>query len=272
MPLAFLSASEILFIFYLFSRVCGLLVISPLFSMQTISPIIRTLFALFVSLTLAIVLYPHYAKGETVLFPESHYTQWPALFWMIFTAVKEIALGYLMGICFTVIIEAMALAGELIDTMIGFATAQFLDPLSNTFQSLLGRLLVLLGFLILLVFDLHHLFIRIITESFLIIPLGDFWLNSEAVETFERTTGQLFVYALKFGTIPLVLLAGGLVPIAFTVRVVPEMNLLLTGLPMRVLIGYYTVMLAIAHIPTTFQQAFFQVSSYVQKMLWQLAP
>lgn len=256
------------FVAFILLRVSGLFIISPLLSNRLLNTNIRIFLAVGTTIVLAIVLYPEYvgSSPKYILF-SPHYGYTFDILFILLMGIKELAIGYIIGFCFNIIFESMLLAGELIDSMIGFSAAQFLDPFSNTFQSMLGQLFVLTGGMIMIVLDLHHIFIRMIADSFEIIPLGDFYMNNFLVQDVTQGMAQLFIYAVKIGTIPIVILACGLVGIAFTIRVVPEMNILLTGLPMRVLIGFYTIMLAMNLMIPSFVDGFLKITELVHSIV-----
>lgn len=216
--------------------------------------------SIFFALFFGMVFYPHY-MGMT----EAIYA--PSLLEISTVALLEVFVGYMIGFTFNIVLEALILAGETLDNMIGFSAAQFFDPFSNTFQSMLGQLFVLMGATLLLATDLHHLFIRALSDSFQMIPIGGFHLNEGLVQTMVQGTSLIFTYAIKVAAIPMVVLACGLVGVAFTVRVIPDMNVLLTGLPMRVLIAIYMVMFALEHIQPVIQQAFLHAAALSEQAI-----
>jgi flagellar biosynthetic protein FliR len=256
------------FFFFVFMRFSGLLVISPLLSNKAIGGMIRFFLAGYSAILLSMTLYPDY------LGPAPRYIGWDksqvGAINLVLTGIEEVFVGYVIGFSFNVVLEAMKVAGEVIDSMIGFSTAQFLDPISNTFQSSLGHLLLLFGASIILLLDLHHYFFILLAESFSIVPIGHAHISAAAIDNLSYITSLLWVFGIKFGAIPIVVLACGLVGIAFTVRVVPEMNLLLTGLPMRVLIGLYTIMMALGRILPIFEESFIQIYQLIEDLLHNL--
>jgi flagellar biosynthesis protein FliR len=219
------------------------------------------------------VLYPSY-HGSALKFPltELEMVQPTSFLQLILTSFKELAVGYIIGFCFNVVFEAMIMAGELIDSVIGFSTAQFLDPFSYTFNTLLGQLLVISGVLLMLIVDFHHIFIRILADSFTVIPIGMFNLTHPLFEDITTGTSWIFVYAVKYAAIPLVVLAYGVVGIGYTIRVVPEMNLLLTGLPLRVLIGLLMMILATGRVIPIFEESFLAITRLAEQIVIHMAP
>ncbi len=69
-------------------------------------------------------------------------------------------------------IDIVAFAGQLMDTQMGFAFVQFLDPVSAHPVSVSGSLLTQLTMLFILVSGLHHQMIMALVESYRILPIG----------------------------------------------------------------------------------------------------
>jgi flagellar biosynthetic protein FliR len=265
------TAEQFIFGFYIFMRMTGLVLVAPLFSSRIINPSIRVYIAVFLTLILAMTLYPNYFG------PASRYhldsldglNQRDA-FGIVWNGMIELGIGYLIGFCFNVVFESMILAGELIDSMIGFSAAQFIDPFAFGFQSLLGQLLVIAGVIFMLITDFHHVFIKLIANSLLMVPLGNYVFNPSYTQDVVTGTSWIFIFAVKFCAIPLIVLSCMLVGIAFTVRVLPEMNLLLTGLPMRILMGLFTVALTVGRLPPLFEESFNAVTRLAETIIYHL--
>lgn len=266
------SAEQFIFGFYIFMRISGLVLVAPLFSSKIINPSIRVYIALFLTLILGMSLYPDYF-GPTA---RVHLDEFNGLnerdaFRIVLNGLVELGIGYLIGFCLNVVFESMILAGELIDSMIGFSAAQFIDPFAFGFQSLLGQLLVIAGVIFMLLTDFHHVFIKLIANSLVMVPLGNSIFNPSYTQDVIIGTSWIFTFAVKFCAIPLIVLSCMLVGIAFTVRVLPEMNLLLTGLPMRILMGLFTVALTIGRLPPLFEESFNAVTRLAETIIYHLS-
>jgi flagellar biosynthesis protein FliR len=252
--------------FYILMRVLGLLFVSPLLSNKAVTGSTRFYLGFFITIVIAISLYPSYRPDDLALNGLDIFHS-PHIIGVIITSIKELLIGYIIGFCFNVIFESMLMAGEMIDSMIGFSTAQFVDPFSSTFHSLLGQLLVFMGALFMLIMDLHHVFIRIIADSFTVIPIGHYYMTQDLLKKIVLDTSWIYTFAVKYGAIPIIILSINLVGIACTVRVVPEMNLLLTGLPLRVMFGIWAMMIAISRIIPLFKETFSQITSLVEQII-----
>jgi flagellar biosynthetic protein FliR len=86
--------------------------------------------------------------------------------------VTELAAGVLLGLCVAVIIDTVAFAGQLMDTQMGYAFVQFLDPVSAHPVSVSGSLLNQLTMILVLLTGVHHQMILALVESYRILPIG----------------------------------------------------------------------------------------------------
>jgi flagellar biosynthesis protein FliR len=247
-------------------RTIGLLFISPLLSNKAITATTRIYLGVFITLLLSLALYPEYTKGAHAELPSDtfHSSQ---LLTILLTCIKELAIGYFIGFCFNILFEAIAMSGEIIDNMIGFSTAQIINPLFNTFYSVIGQLLFFSAALFILIWDFHHVFIRALADSFTMIPLGHLHINKRLMDVFILETSWIYSFSIKYAAIPIVILTINLLGIACTIRVVPEMNLLLTGVPLRVLYGLWSLILAISWIVPLFRSTFIEIARVVEWIL-----
>ena len=140
-------------------RMTGLLATLPGFGQTQVPLMIRAGLALLLSMVLAPLVPQPPALPDGV----------PAL---LAVMVTELAAGLLMGLCVAWIIETAAFAGQLMDTQMGYAFVQFLDPVSAHPVSVSGSLLVQLTMIFLLVSGMHHQMIRALVESYRILPMG----------------------------------------------------------------------------------------------------
>lgn len=272
MPYDIPTAEQFIFGFYIFMRMLGLVLVAPLFSSRIISSSIRLYLTVFITVVIVMTLYPQYFGPQAIY----HVEEFDALnqrllFNIILNGLIELGIGYLIGFCFNVVFESMIMAGELIDSMIGFSAAQFIDPFAFGFQSLLGQLLIIAGVIFMLVVDFHHIFIRLIVNSLSMIPVGNYVYNPAVNQDIITGTSWIFLFAVKFCAIPLIILSCMLVGIAFTVRVIPEMNLLLTGLPMRILMGLFAVALTVGRLPPLFEESFSAVTRLAETIIYHLS-
>ena len=267
------SPEDIIFFFYVLARVAGLFLVAPLLSNQMMIRSTRIGLMIFTAAILAMTLYPDYrSTTPKYLLPELAPGAVTSMTVLAITVIKELAIGYILGFAFTIIYEGLMLAGQQVGVMIGLSVAEILDPISNTSQSLIAQLFTLTASLIIVTLDLHHVFIRIVANSFDVIPLGTLNLPYEMLQDVTTGTTQLFTYALRYAAIPFVILFLVTIGLGFMGRVMPEMNIFMVGFPLKILIGYYSLILSITYFPLLLRQAFAEHYNLAQLFIRHMGP
>lgn len=156
----------------------------------------------------------------------------------IFTAaMQEAALGITLALGVLLAFAAFGMAGNLLDTQIGFGIAQVFNP-SNTLPSPL--LTSTFNFLAIIVFFLmngHHALLRGLSYSVYAFPVGQPWSMAYAFAPLLKQVAGLFSFG--FALASPVVFALLMVEFALSVisRSLPQINMLTMGIPVKILIG-----------------------------------
>ena len=154
--------------------------------------------------------------------------------------ITGLALGFMTELCFI----ALRLGGSYMDVQIGFSMISMLDPNTSSNSTLIERLLYWTGLILFFMVDGHHMLITQLIDSFNAVSLGRFILNQETASIIIEVFIQFFIMGLKIA-IPIVLiiiiteLTLGLVG-----RAVPQLNVMILGLPLKIIVGLTTLILA----------------------------
>jgi flagellar biosynthetic protein FliR len=157
----------------------------------------------------------------------------------------EVVVGALLGLGLRVALAAFALAGRLLDVQVGFAIGSLFDPVAQSGANVLGALLGLLGVLLFFATDAHLAMVRLVVESGRAFPLGR-WpeLDDPARPLFAA--GALFSLGLALAApVALALLATDLA-LGAAARNLPQLNLLVLGMPVRAAVGAFVLALSVA--------------------------
>jgi flagellar biosynthetic protein FliR len=155
--------------------------------------------------------------------------------------------------------------------MMGLAISKMLDPVSGTQQTLLGQLFMILGSLIMLSLDIHHIFLNVLAESFSVLPIGTYHLPHEALHTLSHGTMRIFDYAVKLSAIPFTILTLVTIGLGFMAKIMPEMNIFMVGFPLKIFIGYYTLIMAVSLFPLILKQGFYEFENMAKILISQIA-
>ncbi|WP_164967544.1 fused FliR family export protein/FlhB family type III secretion system protein [Clostridium tetani] len=154
--------------------------------------------------------------------------------------ITGLALGFMTQLCFM----AIRLGGNYMDIQVGFSMVSMLDPNTSSNSTLIERLLYWTGLILFFMVDGHHMLITQLIDSFNAVTIGRFILNQETASIIIEVFIQFFIMGLKIA-IPIVLiiiiaeLTLGLVG-----RAVPQLNVMILGLPLKIIVGLATLILA----------------------------
>jgi flagellar biosynthesis protein FliR len=151
--------------------------------------------------------------------------------------VREVVIGIALGFALSTMTSMLQSAGEIISSEMGFSMARTINPESGVDASVVSQLLQVVGFLLILQFDLHHEALRVLEQTYRACPIG---------QPFDIEPICLGLQALIGGSVQLgvqyclpilgmmLLLSVGMVLLG---RAVPQINLMEFGFALRVLLG-----------------------------------
>lgn len=228
----------------IFIRVTSFFVTVPLFSYRNIPNVHKVGLSFFLSYLMFLSMeHPDIAIDE--------------IYFML--VIKEVLVGLLIGLVAFMVMSAVQIAGGFIDYQMGFAIANVMDPQTGAQSPLMGQYLYTFALLLLVTVDAHHLLLDGIFYSYKIIPLEQPWLplgSERLVEFIAKTFNSMFIIAFQM-SIPIV---GCLflvdVALGITARTVPQLNIFVVGLPVKILVGFLLLVAVLPAFMILFQKLF----------------
>ncbi|MDI3269586.1 MAG: flagellar biosynthetic protein FliR [Bacillota bacterium] len=203
------------------ARAAGLLGTMPVLSGLYIPGIVRVGLAVLV----ALALYPAVA----VPFPEDFLT---ASLWILAETVTGLAIGLLAQILFS----AIQMAGSLLDLDLGLGVAGLLDPVGHQPVSVLGNFFNLTGSLLYLLTGAYAVPFLALRYSFEGLPPGTFSGGSFALDM-AAALSTAFLAAVQLALPVIAVSFVVTVAMAVFARAIPQMNVFLLGLPLKIALG-----------------------------------
>ena len=211
-----------------------ILVFARLLSMVAMSPIIGSgnvpgPVKVGLSFMLSLVIFPVVSRNFPML-PDTM-----IMFWVL--VVREVLVGMLVGVVTNLMFSAVQLSGQIFGIQVGFGIVNVIDPMSENQISILGQFEFLIAILLFLAINGHHVLVRIIADSYLILPMDSFTFTEPLGMEVTKWLSKMFVIAFKIGMpmiFTLLLVSAGLGIIA---RTVPQMNVFIVGLPLKIFVG-----------------------------------
>lgn len=213
-------------------RVSGITIAAPIFGTRYVPAPVKAA----LSLVLALVLFPVVPPAVV----DAANTWAYAL-----TAGAELAVGLVIGYAAMLVFMAIQLAGQLIDMELGFGITNVIDPQYGVQIPLAGNYLYLLAMLIFLLTNGHHFLLAVLVRSFETIPAGKIVLVGETTQALVRLFGQMFLAGVKISAPILGTLFLTSVALGILARTVPQMNVFVVGLPVKLVVGMAVLVVVI---------------------------
>lgn len=212
-------------------RLTGMFLAAPFWSSRMFPVSVKASFCLLLALTLLPAV--DASRAPAALLP------------LAVAAAGELAWGALAGFSASLCFAAVQLAGYYLDFEVGTGLAGVVDPTFGTPVPLAGTFLYLLALVAFLGADGHHLLLSVLVRSFQAVPPGAAALPGGAGRALVEQAGGMFVAGLELAApvvVPLFLvnLALGLVS-----RTVPQLNVLVVGLPLKSWLGVLFLAMAL---------------------------
>ena len=213
-----------------FVRIGAFVMVMPLIGSSFVPVRVR----LIVAVSLTIVMAP--------VLPSMPTTQFLSLPGVLLT-LQEIAIGVAMGFLVQLVFDAITLGGQVIAMSMGLGFAVFLDRTRGVNIPVLGQLFLMLGMLIFLSLDGHLALIRLIADSFHLLPPGSGGPSLTAISALLEWSGKVFIVAVKISLPAITALI--VVNLSFGVmsRAAPTLNLFAVGFPVAMLLGFVVIFL-----------------------------
>ncbi|NLF84143.1 MAG: flagellar biosynthetic protein FliR [Candidatus Gastranaerophilales bacterium] len=223
----FLSTTSLITFLLVFTRIIGMIATAPLFSTFPCPYQIKAGLA---GLS-AFVMYPF-------ILQVSNYTLPNDLITFTLLLAKELSVGLMIGFSASLIFTGIQVAGHLLSMEMGIAMANALDPITQQQVPIVGQFYLFMASILFIFINGHQWLFSSIHESYVSIPIGlDFSFSAPIVEQLIVFFSRLFATAFSlilpiFEILMLITILMG-----FLSKVVPQMNVFMVVLPLKIYIG-----------------------------------
>src|ERR1700675_2100671 len=210
-----------------------------------------------IALVLTAILLPAHQKAYTV--------DLQAFGPVLVLLFQELVIGAVLGLTARLAISALQVTGSVVAQQLGLGFVTAVDPTQNQQGLLVGNFLTVLGVALVFATDLHHLVIAAMNDSYTIFQPGELPLMGDAAQHVTRVIATAFRIGIQLSAPFLVF--GLLFNLGLGVlsRLMPQMQVFFSGLPLSILLGFLLLVLVIGAMMGTFV-------GYLEGVLGELAP
>ncbi len=206
-----------------FSRVIGIFMSIPFLNTDFVPLNVRVLFVIGLSF--------FFVKITGLSYPLSDFS----LLIFFILVVKEVIIGFLLGLTVSIFVAAFSYAAEIISYFMGFTIVNVFDPAFGQI-SVLDRYFIALFYLLFFITGAYQIFIGSILKSFEVIPLYQ-PINFDGFVFVLQKLPVIFYYGFKMSfPFALILLIIN-VSLALVNRLIPQINVFIVGLPLQIFVG-----------------------------------
>ena len=255
MALLSFSIAEVLRFAIVLMRITGIMLCAPFFSSQSIPVQIRIVFTLVATLALT---------------PSLPLKAIPADFQLSDIAslfLGEVMFGVILGLAASLVFAGIQFAGQIISLQLGFSLINLIDPQSNVESSVFSFLQNYIGLLFFLLMNGHHWFLIAINESFQALPVGGIQIHASLAEGLIRLSAQILTIALRIAGPVIAVSVITDVVMGVLSRAAPQVNVLIIGLPAKIMVGFGCLSVSFYFMPRFFESIFSSLHKTIYSLM-----
>ena len=206
-------------------RVSGMLVSAPLLSHKGIPSWTKVGFAMF----FALVLVP--MQRDVMPRPPEQ------LGTVVDVVIREVLFGLGLGLAMNLVFMGLQLASRIVGVQMGFGMGAVMDPITGAEFGTFDQFYALLVTLVFFTINGHHLVIQVLAETLRGVPLGTFDPFALQVGGVTALIGGLTVTAVRMAMPVMAALFLTDLGLGFVARTVPQVQVLVVGAPIKIVLG-----------------------------------
>lgn len=164
----------------------------------------------------------------------------------------EIAIGLLIGITTRLAAQSLQIAGVIIGQKIGLGFVTAVDPTQQEQSLVVSNFLVLVGAMLVLSADLHHLALAAVVQSYEVIPFHGVLPHEDAAQLAIKTVSGTFRLAIQMSAPFIVFALVVNVGLALVARVMPQMQIFFIGVPITITLGFVLLLATLGMMGTLY--------------------
>lgn len=181
--------------------------------------------------------------------------------------LKEVLVGFAIGYICQLFFSAIEMAGKLVDFQVGFSMGEVYDPSLGISVSNYGRVFYWISMCVFFFTDLHHVVIRTLIRSFTYLPLEQLELGNFGVEGIVTLFGMVNELAFNLALPLMITSLTAEVVLGLVSRTVPQINVLILGMPLKVLVSLLVTLVVLIPIAESISDIMPMMVKYINEFM-----
>lgn len=239
-----MTLNYFMIIFLASVRIVAMILSSPIYSVSQIPPLVKVGLSLVIGTLIAGTI-----NISHVILPTTNYS-------FLLIVFKEAAIGVTIGYLSTLIFNAIRVSAQLMDFSMGFSMAQYYDPSTSGTATPLDRFFNWFAMVLFLTLNFHHVIISAVLRSFEIAPIGNFVYNHDIPLYILQVFSGTFTIAIQLAAPIVVILFITDFTMGLISRTVPQINVFVLGMPIKVLVGLLSLTIILPGLTVMYAKTF----------------
>ena len=169
---------------------------------------------------------------------------------------QQMIIGLAMGLALRLVFSAIDLAGMMISTQMGLGFATAYDPQTASQTPVVSELIGMLALLMFLAIDGHLMVISTLVQSFTLLPVRLLAISEGSWLNIANAGGIIFSAGVMLALPAVTALLITNVALGVLGRVAPQLNLIVIGFPVTILLGFVALYVGMSYLAAPLQQLF----------------
>lgn len=181
--------------------------------------------------------------------------------------IRETLFGLALGYISQLIYGIMEIAGQLIDFQVGFSMGSVYDPSLGATASNYGKTYYWLSISIFFLLDIHHRVIDALIKSFEYVPITTASFQGLTVLNIINLFSRVFELALNLAAPIIIVVLVTDVVLGIISKTVPQINVLMLGMPMKSMISFFITMLMLSWLMKSIGNGLYLIPEYLENFI-----
>lgn len=186
--------------------------------------------------------------------------------------LKECVVGLILSFGIWFFFQVYYFVGQLLSIQGGLAMSNVMDPTSNTQTSLIGRFYYLGFSAVFVMSGGYHWTIKSFVESFIYIPIGEGVIGENVAVTVIEAMTTYMVVAFKIACPILAVLFIITCGLGILARTVPQMNMFVIGMPLKIFVLFIMMVFAMVLVPTFNEMIIEELMNFFFNLIQGMSP
>jgi flagellar biosynthetic protein FliR len=164
---------------------------------------------------------------------------------LLLLAARELMIGIALGFVTRLFFFALSMAGELVSVSLGLGQAQIFNPMAGSMGNAMEQFYVIIGTLIYLSLNGHHMMLHGIVQSFSVSEVASMHFNYESFAEMTLKAQGFFTMGIKIAAPVIISMILVQVGIALLSRAVPQINVMVTSASITTLLGFTIIFISL---------------------------